>query len=105
MDDNETAFFERFYQTTMYARRADEWEISLAEWLRFWENHHLRSYKREHSRCVSLYRQDERHPWSIPNLRVITRDELKSRATLASQPTEPGSRTLTVAEWISEVRG
>lgn len=106
MNEQETAFFKAFYDNTVKARHAEGWKISLAEWMAFWITHPYRSKKVATPRSISLRRHDESEPWAIGNIVAYSKsDAWQRRVRPVVVVDKTAIRTLTVAEWISEVRG
>lgn len=106
MDEQQTAFFEDFYWRARNRRGRDGWAIELNEWLTFWGSHPLRDYKIEKPRGVSMLRQDETADWTIANLVVVTKSDVLQRRPRVVPPVDTTvRRTMSVSEWLSEVRG
>jgi len=116
MPPEKIKFLKRYFISSCNRFYRDGNELTLKQWLEFWEDHPLYDEKVAVANSVVLARINENQPWSIGNLRAIRRAdrliELKKAGTLKRIGRKPGEanvtykdlRVLTVKQWLEEVR-
>lgn len=127
MTPHETKYFTHMHRSMIkrVASEGDEWLIPLDDWLKFWSEHPLRQLRYAYPRRACLYKRDFDAPWTLSNIVIDNQrraDPLRRKKKLVStvrvhkklkpesvgrnpapEP-NPTSKTLTIAEWVEQVR-
>ncbi|MBB4230066.1 hypothetical protein [Rhizobium mongolense] len=88
----------------------ENFQFTVDEWLAFWDANPLMPVRAARPGDVIVTRKDATLPWSITNIVTKRNTALPKPSTRVRTPAGPrpepyaNSRTLTVKEWISEVR-